>query len=203
MSVTAPVRGGILPSFGQRARRLCLPVLLAVSAVTPAFSGPLEWTFSLVPGADVVGPAGSVVGWGYSITNLDPDFWLVPLFLDADLFQNGTPLSVFDFPILAPNQTVTVAFDAGALLGLYQLTWDAGAPDGFVNSGLFRLTADYYSDDPFNGGFSLFLESQRDADYSATVGADADVPEPDTAWMALAALAAGAWIRHGIRRRQI
>ncbi len=135
-------------------------------------AGPLEWRFELTPGPDIVGPPGSTISWGYSITNEDPDFWLVPLSLDADLFQHGTPNAIFDYPILGPGQTVTGP--------LYELAWDPAAPLGFVNSGRFTITSDYYSDDPFNGGFSLFLESQRDANYTATVGDAPIIPEPAT-----------------------
>lgn len=191
MSVVALVRGWRSRSVGGRIRALALLLCLGVVpwGTSPCFAGPLEWTFSLVPSADVTGPPGSTVGWGYQIENLDPDFWLFPLFLDAGLFQNGTAFSLFDFPILAPNQSVTLPFNAALSQGLYQLQWDPGAPLGSINSGVFTLTADFYDGDPLNGGTSLFLESEREAAYTAEVGDSAEVPEPaGIAWMAIFAL---------------
>lgn len=170
------------------AKRLFLVIALLFLMRDPLSAAPLTWTFELTPAPDLQGPVGTTVSWGYSITNEDPDFWLVLLNLDADVFQHGTPNAVFDFPILAPGQSVTGA--------LYDLAWDLGAPIGFVNSGLFTATADFYSDDPFNGGFSLFLESQQDAPYSAeATGGLALVPEPASGLLILPALGWLVWRR--------
>jgi hypothetical protein len=97
--------------------------------------------------------------------------------LSADSFLNGTPTLLFDFPIIAPGATVTEAFNAGTGTGLYQLTWNAGAPNGFVNSGLFILSAEWWDGDPLSGGSFIAGATDSSAPYAASVGASA-VPEP-------------------------
>ena len=70
-------------------------------------------TFSLLSedGA-IAGLAGSTIGWGYSIENESTTLWLVTSTLNSGSFDHGTPDLLFDFPILAPGQTVTVPFNA-------------------------------------------------------------------------------------------
>src|SRR5207249_1049270 len=72
-----------------------------------------SFTFDTLPSSgDVAGPAGSTVGWGYTITNSALNDWLVMTGLSAGSFLNGTPdSSFFDFPILAPQTTLSVPFD--------------------------------------------------------------------------------------------
>ncbi len=157
-------------------RIIILMGLLAVLAGSPAYAIP-DWTFSTIPASgDISGPAGSTIGWGYTITNLDTTNWLVLGGLSADAFLNGTPNSLFDYPIVAPSSTVTVTYDG--VNGLYELTWDLGAPDGFVNSGTFIASADWYDGDPFGGGNFVAAAPDRSALYSATV-----VPEPSALFL--------------------
>src|ERR1035437_6525673 len=93
--------------------------------------------FTLLPAdGNVFGSPGSTVGWGYSLANNDPTNWFLTILLNSDSFANGTPSLLFDFPIVAPGATVSVPYDPGTA-GLYELTWDIGAPVGFVNSGNF------------------------------------------------------------------
>jgi hypothetical protein len=160
-----------------------------------------SFTFKTIPAAgDVSGPAGSTVGWGYSIINNSLTNWLVTTGLNAPTFPNGTPLSLFDFPILAPGAEVDVPFDAVNGLGLYQLIWDAAAPAGFTNTGSFDVTADWYSDDPFAGGSLLFSAGDQTAAFSAAVTPNnpAPVPEPST----IVLLVSGGLSLLGIRRRR-
>jgi hypothetical protein len=151
------------------------------------FSAPLGWSFEIPGSPDIVGPPGSTIGWGYTITNLDPVNWLVPVAIDADLFQHASPLAIFDFPVVPPDQTVSLAYNPAVPLGLYQLAWDSHAPLGFVNAGTFILTADWYDDDISAGGNLVLSGSTRSAPYSATVGAGV-VPEPATAALIMPAL---------------
>jgi hypothetical protein len=151
--------------------------LLVLGRSPSAFADDLGLTLIPVSG-DVSGPAGSTVGWGYTLTN-DTSNWLVTMSLSADAFQNGTPDTFFDFPALAPDTSVTVDFVAD-ISGLYQLTWDTTAPAGFVNSGTFILSSDYYNGNPATGGMDLGPAPDLTAAYSATV-ANSAAPEPPVA----------------------
>lgn len=167
-----------------------MPFFLAafLAVVCPsAHADHLDWSFSLLPGEEISGPPGSTIGWGYRITNLETSEYLVPVALDADLFQHATPLNIFDFPIVAPGQTVSVQYNVSIPLGFYQLTWDTDAPLGFVNSGIFTLTADWYDANPLAGGNPVEFNSIRTAPYRAVVG-NAIVPEPSSFLMATSAV---------------
>ena len=176
---------------------LSILVLLLVCPVVRADS----WTFTLVPmDGSISGPAGSTIGWGYTITNDSSTDWLVPSNLSADLFQNGTgDGSYFDFPVIAPGGTATMAFDATAFTGLYGLTWDAGAPDGFTNTGTFILSAEFWDGDPFAGGSFLMDAPDESAAYSATVTSSTNVPEPSATLLAAVGLAAVALRKLALR----
>ena len=152
-------------------------VLIVVLLVPTAVAGPFEFTFEVTPASgQVFGAPGARIGWGYSISNLDPLNWLVTSNLSTDPFLFATPDgSVFDFPIIAPMTTVSVPYDGTT--GLYQITWDTTATLAFTNSGLFALAADWYDGDPFAGGILIQPAPTSFAAYSATV---ADVPEPST-----------------------
>jgi hypothetical protein len=91
------------------------------------------FTFNTVPSSgDISGAPGQTIGWGYSITNEDSADYLVLTNLDSGTFLNGAASGLFDFPIVAPGQTVTENFDALLSQGLYELTWHSDAPDAFV-----------------------------------------------------------------------
>jgi hypothetical protein len=160
-----------------------LPMTIAVAVwllgATTASAGP--FSFSLLP-ADgaIAGEAGSTIGWGYTVSN-DSDDWLEIFGLNADGFSFAfTDASIFDYPILAPGASHTVAYDAATFAGLYQLTWDIGAPVGLTNVGLFVLSGRFYDGDPFDGGSLLDATSDQSAGYSASVNEMAPVPEPGT-----------------------
>ena len=64
-------------------------------------------TFTLLPSnGNVSGPPGSLVGWGYSLTNTDLFNWFVSGNLNSDWLLNGTPAVLFEFPILAPGEAI-------------------------------------------------------------------------------------------------
>ena len=161
-------------------------------------AGSAAWadlTFETLPSSGkIAGPAGSTIGWGYSIADTSSSDWFVATGLDAGVFADATPnASIFDFPILSPGETLNVAYDPVHGLGLYEQTWKLTAPVGFVNSGNFTLSADEYNGDPLAGG--TFLSSVRlTTPYSATVSA---VPEPST----LLLLATGSALL-GLRKRR-
>ncbi|HLG21217.1 MAG TPA: PEP-CTERM sorting domain-containing protein [Candidatus Manganitrophaceae bacterium] len=174
--------------------------LILLLARPSAYAIP-DWSFTLIPAnGDLSGAPGAAVGWGYEITNLDSNNWLLLTGVSADLFQNGTPDAfIFDYPILAPGATASVPYTqpgpVQAPSGLYQFTWDAGAPVGFVNSGTFILTAEWYDGDPLAGGAFLDFAPDKSALYSVTV-TSAAVPEPATLWPLISGMAGfGLWRR--------
>ena len=163
-------------------RHFWCPTLLI--AVVFSFGSPV-WgdsiTFSLLPSnGNVSGPAGSLVGWGYSITNDSAADWFLAGNLNSDSFSNGTPNLLFDFPEVAPGATVTESFDSVNGIGIFELQWDPSAPVGFVNSGNFTLSGQWYDGDPFNGGNVIADATDTSLPYSATVTGSSSVPEPSS-----------------------
>ncbi|HYR86583.1 MAG TPA: PEP-CTERM sorting domain-containing protein [Terriglobia bacterium] len=159
-----------------------------------------SFTFETLPASgNVDGPAGSTVGWGYSITNQSLTDWLVTTSVNAGSFLNGTPLSLFDFPTVAPRQNVNILYDALNGFGLYELTWDAAAPVGFINSGNFVLSAEWWTGDPLFGGSLIAGAPDQSVLYTATVTA-APVPVPSTVPLLSTGLAAIALLRRSARR---
>src|SRR5690348_4091618 len=108
---------------------LCLFVSCAASADIYSFS-------LLSAGGNLQGAPGSTIGWGYSIENQSSTLWLVTTGVNSDGFLNATPNLIFDFPVIGPG--------ASATAGLLELTWNASAPIGFVNSGAFDLSAEWW-----------------------------------------------------------
>ncbi len=172
-----------------------LVVVLLFTAV-PAWTAE-TYTFSVLPvDGHVAGAPGETVGWGYSIDNQSTSQWLVTTGLAPGSFQFGTPNLLFDFPILAPDSSLTSPFNPAGLTGLFALTWDASAPLGAVESGSFLLSAEWWTGDPLAGGQFVSSASPLSQPYNANVGL---VPEPGTsALMTLALLVAGV---SGVRRR--
>jgi hypothetical protein len=173
----------------QRMKYLSASAVFLILLVCPPARAD-SWTFGLLPGdGNISGVAGSTIGWGYTITNQSATDWLVLTNINSDVFQNGTPFSVFDFPELAPGATATLAFDPVLLTGLFALTWDTTAPVGFVTSGSFDVSAEFWDGDPNAGGNFVANADDQSATYSATVTSSAvGVPEPCTALLALAGI---------------
>jgi hypothetical protein len=154
-------------------------LLLAVClAAIPAMAADI-YTFTVPDRVTVTSPAGSVTGWGYSLHNESSSLWLVTTDLSAGTFQHATPDLIFDFPDIAPGATVTVPYNPLTPAGLYQIAWDANAPPGFVNSGTFSLTAEWWSGDPLAGGSLASNAPTASQPYTAMV-----TPEPATSGFA-------------------
>jgi hypothetical protein len=175
--------------------------LLLVTAATPICADDVALT--LIPASgDVSGPPGSTVGWGYTLTNNTSD-WLQPQTLSADVFVNGTPTVIFNFPAVAPMTSVVLDFSLGASAacslppcGLYELTWDAAAPVGFANNGTFIISSDFFNENPSDpGAIDLGAAPDVTAAYSATV-----VPEPSALLLLLTALGALGVVRRRVFR---
>ena len=131
--------------------KIALACLATVVLTTPAAAD--SFTFTTVPsGGNISGPAGSTIGWGYTIANLSPN-WLVTDNLSAGLFLHGTPNAlIFDFPVIAPGASLFVGFDSTNMKGLYGLKWDGNAPNGFTNYEVFILDRGVLERKSFRGG---------------------------------------------------
>jgi hypothetical protein len=173
--------------------------LAVVWLSSTALADSLTFSFGTLPAnGAVAGPPGSTVGWGYTVTNNSLADWLVPTALNAGVFLNLNPAVVpnpnvlFDFPIVAPLQTVTLGYTPKTA-GLFEITWASTAPLGFVNSGNFVLSADFYNANPLLNPSAVDLGPAPDVStpYSATV------PEPPT----LLLLSAGLWALQFLRKR--
>jgi hypothetical protein len=142
---------------------------------------------------NISGPAGSPVGWGYSLTNTDLSSWFMTTDLNFDSFSHGTPTSLFDFPILTPGGTVTEEFDPTQNIGLFQLQWDASAPVGFLNSGNFVLSGQLWNGDPLNGGSFIANIPDISLAYSASVSGTGPPPVPEPSTFLLLTIS-GVWV---------
>jgi hypothetical protein len=154
---------------------LTLGLLLAIHAARAD-------TFSFItqpnPG-NVSGIAGSTVGWGYSITNNSASNSLVLTGIDSDLFlaADGVPdASIFDFPVLAPLQTVTEQYDPISFIGLFQFTWNPGVPVGATETGAFTVSAQFCDNAIPSNCVDTVPES---AAYTATVSSNSPTPVPE------------------------
>jgi hypothetical protein len=144
----------------------------------------------LLPGTAISGPAGSTVGWGYTITNNTPN-WVETLNLTADVFSDGSPLSIFDFPVVGPMSFVSLPYSqviSGTCTtpdcGLYEFAWDPGVATGTMNSGTFTINSEYFSSDPLTDPAAIDLGEAPNvtAAYSVAVSdaSPGPVPEPST-----------------------
>jgi PEP-CTERM motif len=175
--------GGIMKHHWTKTILIGGLMLLAESGAARADS----FTFATDPASGVIsGLPGSTIGWGYTITNTSPDDYVEMTALDAGAFLNGTPLLIFDFPIIAPGTTVAVPFIAD-VQGLYQLTLDTTAPAGSMNSGMFMLTGDFCTDSDclFTVPDSTLTQT---VSYAATVSGSGAVPEPASVLLIAAGL---------------
>src|SRR6185369_14258736 len=104
--------------------------------------------FNLLPPVAAAQPGGTF-GWGYSVTNNDPDNWLLLSGLQPTInFENVNIIGdVFDYPIIGPGSSLEIPW-LRDLNGLYQLTWDATTPAGYSSTGQFAIDAVWYYDDP-------------------------------------------------------
>jgi len=178
-------------------RKLLLAICLSA---LPGLAADM-YTFDVSPAENVSGPGGlfTLTGWGYTIQNQSSSDWLVTTSLGADSFLYATPQLIFNFPDLAPGTNVTVPYDPVTPAGLYQILWDSNVPPGFVNSGTFTLSAQWWTGDPTTGGTLIGAAPDASEPYSATL---ASAPEPESksfVALSLFLLGVAAILRH-VRR---
>lgn len=165
--------------------------LVLFAAVLPAST----LTFQTLPaGGTISGSDGSIIGWGYSITNNSTDQWLVTTALNSDSFVAAVPTVLFDFPILSPGATVTEAFDPVHGTGLMQLLLDSSLSGQVINTGNFVLASEWWNGDPFNGGSYVSDGATTSQSYQAV----SSVPEPST--VALTIVGSAMFCVAGLRR---
>jgi hypothetical protein len=129
--------------ISRNVSRITVLLLFLVACGSRAAAAPFTFTFGTLPPSGLLAAVpGELVGWGYAIANEDPDRWLELVALDADPFAHaapGFPTLVFDFPVLAPGTTRTVAWAPGSA-GLFEFAFALGTPAGTTNAGQFLAT---------------------------------------------------------------
>jgi hypothetical protein len=173
-----------------------LLLLSCIAAVTAMAAN--IYTFDVPNPTTTTDSSGHVVsGWGYSIANESDSLWLVLTNLTAGSFQFADPASLFDFPIVAPGHTSMEPYDQLIPAGLYQITWHADAPPGFVNAGSFNVIAEWWQGDPLAGGSFVSAAPSLSQPYSVSPSA---VPEPATGVLVAFALLLVTFGKSAVRR---
>jgi hypothetical protein len=173
-------------------------LFLLIAMACPAWAGTTFDFFTLPSSGAILGAPGATMGWGYQIVNQDPVDYLMAVDLQTTgNFTVGTPNSLFDFPIVAPGQTVTVYWSQAAT-GLMELTFD-GAPGN--DTGTFDLQVQWFSDNPLSCDSCDITDPSQtyaEANYSATTYLASATPEPSS-WV-MVAIAGGAMLMGRFRR---
>lgn len=158
--------------------------------------------FSLMPtGGAVTALPGGLTGWGFKLTSDDTLYLsVVSSFLLTEsnpALGNYSDLIGFvggpDNFALAPGAPAWEApFNAQTATGVGYFVVNPNATLGSVNSGLFRLVVETYTDAPLFCGTACLVDTiVFDVPYSVTVGAASNaVPEPATLLLSSAALGA-------------
>jgi hypothetical protein len=149
-------------------------------------------TLTVLPAVQITGTPGSTIGWGYSITDNSTTDDLEPFSLSLPAFPgNLDPNAIFDYPVIAPGQTVTETFSTTALngpctalpCGLYDVFIPLGTAPETV-SGIFTIQSEYIN---AATGADDGAAPNMTGPYSLAVIAGTTTPEPGT----LLLLAAG------------
>ena len=187
----------ILPSYRT---------LLAAALLTATGSLWADPIFTLTPSGDLAGPAGSVVGWGFTINNDTPyylefsssQFCLNPVIVSPVLSCTSPVTGVFNDilvgndPIVDPNSMLTQGFDPlGFTTGLGYFQIDPGAASFSPDVGEIVLIYDGYDAKP------NVDPSANQVLFSVPLVAEASVtvaPEPESGGLVVMALALmGLW----------
>jgi hypothetical protein len=188
--------------------RVSLIVILFASALgtrTPADTLP-TLTLDPVDGA-LVGPAGSTVGWGFTLTNLGTNFLVVsgsdfcvgvissPCSNSLGTYTDFIGPQFFPVGPSPESSTFTQAFDNKLQLGMGSFQIDPGATGSAT--GFIALTYDLYSVDPNSPVFDPATDFVSFGNYltapaSVTVGTSTSaVPEPASLLLLVSGLVVG------------
>jgi hypothetical protein len=180
--------------------------ILAVAMRAPADSGDPVLTLDPTSGA-LTGPAGSTVGWGFTLTSGGSDFAVIsgsdfcvgPVTSPcSNSFGTYTDFAGPQFIVVGNNpgeSPVTETFDNSMQTGMGSFAINA-ASTGTI-SGDIVVTYDLYSVDPNSSDFDPEVDTFSNGDMlfapaSVTVGSSSNntVPEPATLPLLLAGFAA-------------
>lgn len=192
--------------------KLHLQSLLVASILAPALAHALP-VLSLSPASGALaGQPGSVVGWGFTISNPDPNFLVVTSasfcttqVIAGTTFCDQLPspslgtftdfIGQFNFIVAGPapeSPSVSQAFDANLLTGIGSFVFSPGAALYDTFAGEILLSYDLYSrspNDPLFDSGSDFISSGETLTAAASATAS---PEPST-WLLLAPALAALW----------
>lgn len=169
--------------------------LLLVVALTLALSASAATAATLT----ILSPAGPILpgataGFGYELVNDDALQYFSPTSLSIQVAGGGFITELFDYPTLAPEETLTRPYNSGTQTGLLKLTFPLGtAPGDYLLEVL--LFGDLLSSPTAPGGTAVELE---DSVLVTVSDPGIVIPEPSTALLAGVALVAGLVVR---RRR--
>jgi hypothetical protein len=191
-------------------KRITPALLIAAAFAVCAQAGPLSLT--LLPTSGTVGGGpGSVVGWGFTITNSLPSDWVV---LTGSAFT-GSPvygsyvdyLSLVNAPLYVAgpspeSPTISSSWNRSSnpRLGLGEFDINSTALPGAIVAGSMQVDYDVFSQDPNDPNFdpgSFVTSGTVSASAQVSVAA-APTPEPATSLMMSTALLSLAFA--GLRR---
>jgi hypothetical protein len=193
----------------------CLCVL-AIGTRAKADSNPPVLTLDPANGA-LTGPAGSTVGWGFTLTSTSPDFALIT---GSDFcvgaITSPCANSLGTYTDFIGNQFVVVGegslenpgtetFDDASMMGVGSFLINPGAM-GSV-SGDLVLSYDLYSVDPGAANFDPIADLISNGNFieapaSVTVGSSTTSPVPEPGTLSLLVGGFAAIVVSGLRRRR-
>lgn len=190
-------------------KRILLFVVLLVLTARLTAQASVVFTFDSLGGA-VSGTLGSIVGWGYSVTNETSD-WVV---LTASAFSPLPGWGAYNhyftdnFVLLAPGATDTQPFTAtgpttGVGVGYFVIDSKAN-PGATTTGGAITLSYDRYDGDPTDGGNYLSPAAVTDPVAASVTVLDATaVPEPTTCILLTLGLGVVGYVRRRVTRNEI
>jgi hypothetical protein len=176
-------------------KRIRLVIFSAAVLAVVSAAGPLPPTIATIPASgNVVGPAGTVVGWGFTLSNLDPSDWVV---LTGSSFTGsqvqGTYVDYLSLPtapsyVAGPvpeSSTVTQTWNGVSQLGLGEFDINPTAAPGLIGGNIVVHYSEF-SQDPNDPNFDPDTSTViADATLSAPVSISV-APEPGTIWLIFA-----------------